>query len=89
MRRTIKVEYIRKEIKKTQNDSLKTCFSRFISIVLKDYVLSFHGYLWLQMIIPLSRSFASLISSVGAGGGSGFRFSGIFFSGCGTLNNIR
>lgn len=42
------------------------------------------------MIIPLSSSFANLISSVGGvGGGGGFRFSGIFFSGSGALNNIR
>lgn len=40
------------------------------------------------MLIPLSSSFASLMSSTGAGT-AGFRFSGIFFSGSGALNNIR
>lgn len=40
-------------------------------------------------IIPLSSSFANLISSVGGGGCCGFRFSGIFFSGSGALNNVR
>lgn len=41
------------------------------------------------MLIPLSSSFANLISSVGGVGAAGFRFSGSFFSGSGALSNIR